>query len=81
MLNLIYFNILIVIFTLILFLSMSTDTDSKIEKKVNEYRLFEDNELRIELANEEAVFELLEGSAEIFGSSLSLHKRYTLPPG
>lgn len=60
---------------------MTTDAESKVEKKVNEYRLFEDNELRIELAGEEVVIELLEGSAEIFGSSLSLHKRYTLPPG
>ena len=46
-----------------------------------EYRLNEDNELRIEVANEEIRIELLEGVAEIFGTALSLHKRYTLPPG
>lgn len=56
-------------------------TEAKeLERPVNEYRLNEDNELRIEVADEEIVIELLEGVAEIFGTSLSLHKRYTLPP-
>jgi polyribonucleotide 5'-hydroxyl-kinase len=48
---------------------------------VNEYRLDADSELRIEIGREEVVIELLSGDAEIFGTPLSLHKRYNLPPG
>jgi len=48
---------------------------------VNEYRLTEDSELRLEVWNKEVVIELLEGTAEMFGTALTLHKRYTLPPG
>lgn len=56
--------------------------DSKKEKRVvSEYRLNEDNELRLEVGQAEVVVELLEGTAEIFGSPLTMHKRYTLPPG
>ena len=47
---------------------------------VNEYRLTEDSELRLEVGNKEVVVELLEGMAEVFGTALTLHKRYTLPP-
>ncbi|CAK5088449.1 unnamed protein product [Meloidogyne enterolobii] len=56
-------------------------TENKEKRVVNEYRLNEDNELRLEVGNEEVLLELLEGTAEIFGSQLSMHKRYTLPPG
>lgn len=48
---------------------------------VNEYRLNEDNELRLELSNDDVVIELLDGTAELFGTSLTRHKRYTLPGG
>ncbi|KAI1724521.1 mRNA cleavage and polyadenylation factor CLP1 p-loop domain-containing protein [Ditylenchus destructor] len=48
---------------------------------VAEYKLDEDNELRIEVGNEDVVLELLEGAAEVFGTPLSVHKRYTLPQG
>lgn len=51
------------------------------QRVVNEYRLSEDNELRIETADEEVIIELLEGTAEIFGTVTPIHKRYTLPPG
>lgn len=27
------------------------------------------------------MLELVDGSAEVFGTELSLHKRYTFPPG
>jgi len=47
---------------------------------VNEYKLSEDCELRLEVGNKEIVVELLEGMAEVFGTALTLHKRYTLPP-
>uniref|UniRef100_A0A914GTW9 Protein CLP1 homolog n=1 Tax=Globodera rostochiensis TaxID=31243 RepID=A0A914GTW9_GLORO len=51
------------------------------QRVVNEYRLNEDNELRLEVGKDEVILELLEGTAEIFGSQISMHKRYTLPPG
>ncbi|KAL7070019.1 hypothetical protein ACQ4LE_011159 [Meloidogyne hapla] len=60
---------------------MDSKTESKEKRSVSEYRLNEDNELRLEIGNEEVIVELLEGTAEIFGSQLSMHKRYTLPPG
>lgn len=50
-------------------------------RTVNEYRLSEDNELRLEVGSDEVILELLEGIAEIFGTQLSIHKRYTLPAG
>ncbi|KAF7638856.1 hypothetical protein Mgra_00001665 [Meloidogyne graminicola] len=60
---------------------MDSKTEVKEKRQVNEYRLNEDNELRLEVGNEEVIVELLEGKAEVFGSPLSMHKRYTLPPG
>ena len=45
------------------------------------YQLAEDNELRIEVGQEEIIVELIEGTAEVFGTSLGLHKRYNIPPG
>uniref|UniRef100_A0AC35FIH2 Protein CLP1 homolog n=1 Tax=Panagrolaimus sp. PS1159 TaxID=55785 RepID=A0AC35FIH2_9BILA len=47
----------------------------------SEYRLNEDNELRLDVGNEDVIVELVEGVAEVFGTPLSLHKRYTFPPG
>uniref|UniRef100_A0A7E4W136 Protein CLP1 homolog n=1 Tax=Panagrellus redivivus TaxID=6233 RepID=A0A7E4W136_PANRE len=46
----------------------------------SEYKLNEDNELRLEVGSEELIVELVEGLAEIFGTPLVVHKRYTLPP-
>ena len=60
---------------------MDSKSESKEKRSVSEYRLNEDNELRLEIDSEEVIVELLEGTAEIFGSQLSMHKRYTLPPG
>lgn len=60
---------------------MSSSGQSQVGPIIKEYRLFDDNELRIEVADENVIIELLEGAAEIFGTSLSLHKRYTFPPG
>ncbi|KAL3098008.1 hypothetical protein niasHT_027553 [Heterodera trifolii] len=57
------------------------DQNNDQRRAVNEYRLNEDNELRLEVGKEEVILELLEGSAEIFGSQISMHKRYSLPPG
>lgn len=61
--------------------SKTDETGGNKEKCLNEYRLNEGNELRLEIGNEEVIVELLEGSAEIFGTPLSMHKRYTLSPG
>lgn len=47
----------------------------------SEYRLNEDNELRLEVGSDEVIVELVEGVAEIFGTPLAVHKRYMLPPG
>uniref|UniRef100_A0A914Z814 Protein CLP1 homolog n=1 Tax=Panagrolaimus superbus TaxID=310955 RepID=A0A914Z814_9BILA len=47
----------------------------------SEYRLNEDNELRLEIGNEDVIVELVEGVAEVFGTPLAVHKRYTFPPG
>uniref|UniRef100_A0AC34F8L1 Protein CLP1 homolog n=1 Tax=Panagrolaimus sp. ES5 TaxID=591445 RepID=A0AC34F8L1_9BILA len=47
----------------------------------SEYRLNEDNELRLEVGNEDVIVELVEGVAEVFGTPLAVHKRYTFPPG
>lgn len=47
----------------------------------SEFQLDEDNELRIEVANEEIILELVNGTAEVFGTPLVLHKRYNIPPG
>uniref|UniRef100_A0AC34QUC1 Protein CLP1 homolog n=1 Tax=Panagrolaimus sp. JU765 TaxID=591449 RepID=A0AC34QUC1_9BILA len=47
----------------------------------SEFQLAEDNELRFEVGEEEVIVELVEGSAEVFGTPLSLHKRYNIPPG
>ena len=62
-------------------MASSSQRDDAGNAKVNEYRLNEDNELRLEVGTEEVIVELLEGTAEIFGSPLTMHKRYTLPPG
>lgn len=47
----------------------------------SEFQLAEDNELRFEVGEEEIIVELVEGTAEVFGTPLSLHKRYNIPPG
>jgi polyribonucleotide 5'-hydroxyl-kinase len=48
-----------------------------------EYRLAEDNELRFEVTSDEgdAVLELIDGDAEVFGTELVLHQKYVFPPG
>lgn len=49
---------------------------------VKEYKLEEDHELRFEVSSGgEAVVELLDGTAEIFGTELVHHKRYTFGSG
>jgi hypothetical protein len=48
---------------------------------VKEYQLEVDKELRLKVGREEVLLELLSGTAEVFGTPLSLHKRYTLPRG
>jgi polyribonucleotide 5'-hydroxyl-kinase len=55
------------------------DGDRQFSK--SEYRLNEDNELRLEVGNEDVIVELVDGVAEVFGTPLALHKRYTFPPG
>uniref|UniRef100_A0A914W0J6 Protein CLP1 homolog n=1 Tax=Plectus sambesii TaxID=2011161 RepID=A0A914W0J6_9BILA len=58
---------------------MATGDDSAV---VHEYRLIEDNELRFEVAaTGDVVLEVVDGMAEVFGTELVLHKRYTFPPG
>ncbi len=50
--------------------------------KVEEFRIEEDQELRFEVAStSEVIVELLDGTAEIFGTELVRHKRYTFAPG
>ncbi|GMT19095.1 hypothetical protein PFISCL1PPCAC_10392 [Pristionchus fissidentatus] len=49
--------------------------------EVNEMKLKEDTELRIGVEEGEAIVELIEGRAEIFGSELEKHKRYTFQKG
>ena len=51
------------------------------KKIVNKYILTEDSELRLEIGAEECIVELLEGTAEVFGTPLAKNKRYTFPPG
>jgi hypothetical protein len=49
---------------------------------VHEYRLTEDNELRFEVATSgDVVLELVDGMAEVFGTELVQHKRYSFPAG
>uniref|UniRef100_A0A915EJM0 Protein CLP1 homolog n=1 Tax=Ditylenchus dipsaci TaxID=166011 RepID=A0A915EJM0_9BILA len=62
---------------------MATEATDSIapNRLANQYKLNEDNELRLEVGSEEIVLELFDGSAEIFGTPLTVHKRYNLPPG
>jgi hypothetical protein len=60
---------------------MTATSSSAAGPLMNEYQLKVGNELRLEVGREEVALELLSGTAEVFGTPLSLHKRYTLPPG
>lgn len=52
------------------------------EDSVSEWRLREDEELRLEVSDgAEAVVELVEGRAEVFGAELIRHKKYAWPAG
>ncbi|MFH4973785.1 hypothetical protein AB6A40_000494 [Gnathostoma spinigerum] len=54
------------------------DADSNLQ----EFTLKEDNELRFEVGNGgDVMLELIEGKAEVFGTELVLHKKYSFPPG
>ncbi len=49
---------------------------------VHEYRLEEDQELRFEVAQGgDVTLELIEGVAEVFGSEVVQHKKYSFPSG
>lgn len=51
------------------------------ENTVQEMKLNEDTELRIVVDEGEAIVELAEGRAEIFGTELEKHKKYTFQKG
>ncbi|KAK0429062.1 hypothetical protein QR680_011165 [Steinernema hermaphroditum] len=48
---------------------------------VQQFKLNEDNELRFDVVAEDVIIELLSGRAEVFGTELRQHEKYTFVPG